>query len=384
MIKSIFIEHFRSCDNLNIKNIKNVLVVVGKNGAGKTNIFRAIEWVASCVRKLSFQNLYYDPPVKVKISVEINGIELNYSIRCSTHEVQGDAPEELLSQTFAEEELFYYENGRKVDVFTRVGDEVFLGENRLRLKIGFEAAACPAILTTQPIDQTTQVVLDLYAFMRGVSYNHLDTLASEESRRVVFEKDYLKWSKNTSLTSDSFDTEMQLLDLYIRRSDKFTELKSILCDLGIISNLDIAALPTGDSNNPKIYFFHWYPSFDSDESYSWTDLSYGTRRLVKLFVALFYKDDKVFMIEQPEDGIHAGLLHQILPFLRAYSVDKQIFIATHSPQVLNRAEPNEVRLVYKENGSTHARELDEFEIDAATSFINEEGSLFDFLSMIDS
>lgn len=389
MIKSIFIEHFRSCNNINFDNLNNVLIVIGRNGVGKTNIFRAIEWVAETVRRPTFQNFYYDPAVGVKVVVEVDGLNLEYFAKCSTYEKKIKSPDNLDVEfemvNYAEESLTLLVDSERKPIFERFGDEVFVGDEKVRLKIGNEATACAAILTTQPMDVTAQIIMSFYAFMRGVSYNHLDTLAIEDSTRAVFEKDYLKWCKNHSFNlRDNFDTEMQLLDLSIRKPDKFIELKNVLCHLGIICGLDINSIPTGDSNNPKVYFYHWYPSSEKEGSYSWSDLSYGTRRLVKLFVSLFYKEDKVFMIEQPEDGIHAGLLHQILPMLREYSIDKQIFIATHSPQILNRANPQELRLIYKEDGLTCARELSEDELSAAADFLNEEGSLFDFLSMIES
>lgn len=389
MIKSIFIEHFRSCNNINLENLNNVLIVIGRNGVGKTNIFRAIEWVADTVRRSTFQNIYYDPAVSVKIVLEVDDLTLEYSVRCSTIEKRINSTDsidyEFETENLAEESLVQINGSEKKLIFERIGEDVYFGEEKVRLKIGKEATACAAILTTQPIDSTAEVILKFYRFMRGIGYNHLDTLANEDSTRAIFEKDYLKWSKSNSFNSrDNFDIEMQLLDLSIRKPERFAELKAVLCHLGIISGLEINAIPTGDLNNAKVYFYHWYPSCENTESYSWSDLSYGTRRLVKLFVALFYKEDKVFMIEQPEDGIHAGLLHQILPMLREYSIDKQIFIATHSPQILNRADPQELRLIYKSDGITCARELSEDELSAAADFLNEEGTLFDFLAMIES
>ncbi len=389
MIKSIFIEHFRSCDNINFNNLNNVLIVIGRNGVGKTNIFRAIEWVADAVRRPTFQNIYYEPTVGVRLFVEIDGLNLEYFARCSTIERRVNSPDnsdiEFEMVNYAEEKLTLLVDSERKIIFERLGDEIFVGDEKVRLKIGNEATACSAILTTQPMDVNARIIMSFYVFMSGVSYNHLDTLAVENSIRAVFEKDYLKWCKSHSFNSgENFDTEMQLLDLSIRKPEKFNELKNVLCHLGIIDSFEIASIPTGDTNNPKVYFYHWYPSGEGKESYSWSDLSYGTRRLVKLFVSLFYKEDQVVMIEQPEDGIHAGLLHQILPMLREYSIDKQIFIATHSPQILNRANPQELRLIYKEDGLTCARELSEDELSAAADFLNEEGSLFDFLSMIES
>lgn len=383
MIKSIFIENFKSCHNLLIKNIKDTLVLVGKNGAGKTNILRAIEWAALSVTKQSFVDNFYSPPDSLTLIVELGKSEFTYRLECTTNifaeaENNEDSDDHHM---VAEEFLTVKEGDSEKVIFKRSAGDIYLGAEKTRLKIGRGATACAAILTTQPIDQTTRMVLEFSDYMRGVSYNHLDTLAFEAGNRVVFENDYLKWLKvNHSNQDESKETEMRVLDLSRRRIEKFNELKEVLSHLGIISNIEISTL---DSKESKIHFFHWYSPLCQEEPLSWADLSYGTRRLIKLFVTLFYKEDKVFMIEQPEDGIHSGLLHQIMPMLQAYNSNKQIIIATHSAQILDKCSPEDIRFVYFDENTTHARELSEDEIESAKTYIQENGSFSDFLSMIE-
>jgi len=88
------------------------------------------------------------------------------------------------------------------------------------------------------------------------------------------------------------------------------------------------------------------------------------------------------LLEQPEDGINVGLLHKIIPLLKSYSDQGQFILASHSPEVLNRLEPQEIRLVTMKNGITYLRSLDKTDIATAHQFIREPGTLSDFLETI--
>jgi hypothetical protein len=97
-------------------------------------------------------------------------------------------------------------------------------------------------------------------------------------------------------------------------------------------------------------------------------------------VVNIYDKSAVLLLEQPEDGIHTGVLHKLIPLLKSYT--GQFLIASHSSEIFNRMEPEEIRLVTMENGVTQLRPLDATEIAAASRFIREEGTLSDFIETI--
>jgi predicted ATPase len=61
-------------------------------------------------------------------------------------------------------------------------------------------------------------------------------------------------------------------------------------------------------------------------------------------------------IEEPDRGLHPYLLGQVITFLRAMSQGRvggrpvQILLATHSPQLLEHAAPEEIRFVSRRDG----------------------------------
>ncbi len=50
MLKSLEIENYRSCRSTKLLFDETVSALVGKNGVGKTNILKCIEWLAELAR----------------------------------------------------------------------------------------------------------------------------------------------------------------------------------------------------------------------------------------------------------------------------------------------------------------------------------------------
>ena len=115
--------------------------------------------------------------------------------------------------------------------------------------------------------------------------------------------------------------------------------------------------------------------------FSFGDLSFGTRRLLRLMLSLVADKATVMLIEHPEDGIHRGLVQKVFAVLRSYRQRTQVIVATHSTSVLNRFEPDEVRLVTMRDEQTRVRGLKSEELDAAKRYIEEEGTLSDYLEL---
>lgn len=68
----------------------------------------------------------------------------------------------------------------------------------------------------------------------------------------------------------------------------------------------------------------------------------GTLRLLALTIPAYLKDlDGVFLIEEPENGIHPRAIETVIQSLSSI-YDGQVLIATHSPVALNMLEPAQV------------------------------------------
>jgi predicted ATPase len=110
-------------------------------------------------------------------------------------------------------------------------------------------------------------------------------------------------------------------------------------------------------------------------------LSDGTKRLFYLITEVTLTNG-IVLLEEPELGVHPHQLHQIMLFLKEQAEDKQIILTTHSPQVLDVLNSDEldriiIAEVHKEKGSQF-RHLDEKTTAKAKYYLEDEGFLSDF------
>ncbi len=78
----------------------------------------------------------------------------------------------------------------------------------------------------------------------------------------------------------------------------------------------------------KYFENHYLPSFL---------LSDGTVTITSLILALYFEDNGLIIIEEPERNIHPALLIKLIAMMKEASNKKQIIITTHSPEVVKYA-----------------------------------------------
>ena len=114
----------------------------------------------------------------------------------------------------------------------------------------------------------------------------------------------------------------------------------------------------------------------------WSYLSDGTKRIFYLITEVTaLRNNGVALIEEPELGVHPHQLHLLTQFLKEQSESKQIIITTHSPQVLNVLDADELnRIIIAEmiDNGTQLKHLDERRIEKARSYMRDEAYLSDY------
>lgn len=105
----------------------------------------------------------------------------------------------------------------------------------------------------------------------------------------------------------------------------------------------------------------------------------GTLRVVEIVAQMLQKDITCLLVEEPESGLHPGMLARLLDMMTSYSLDRQIIVTTHSPQVVNWVAPSQVRIVERRDGSTHIGSIAESQLPRVARYLADEGTLADFL-----
>jgi hypothetical protein len=264
------------------------------------------------------------------------------------------------------------------------------------IEVGASTPMLIAIQALFPEKSANRVLAnDLLKFFSAVKYYPLHNFEETTDEILVSGSTYQKWKSGESKDLNSLSSlALILIDMYEERRESFEELKSLVGPDGMDLIYDIQITPHDFSESKQgllaglsknIYYFLTFdfPSGEKTHRLSINDLSFGTVRILFLLVSMLYDEASVALIEQPEDGVHSGLVGKVMPLLRAYSLNSQFLVASHSTAILNRVQATEVRLINMREGKTEARALSDGELHAAAAFLEDDGPLSDFLESIE-
>jgi hypothetical protein len=282
-------------------------------------------------------------------------------------------------------------------LFERAGEKLTLfnlgSPGSRTLDIGATAPAMVAVRSLLAEGDQHRVICEQAAkFLSAVRYYPLHNYDTTVATSFVTTKAY----KKALLTG--FDNEVPALSVLLKiihmsltQPAKFSELSALLGanGLGLIDDIRVQPYPPvpaeiEQSDDERFYLIRFSPSaHTSGNAFSFSDLSFGTKRIIALMVAIVYDSSAVCLVEQPEDGVHPGLLNKLTPLIKTYSEFAQFVIASHSPAVLDRVLPKEVLMVSMTEGFTQARTLNADEGEAAAYYLKEDGPLSEFLRSIE-
>lgn len=402
MFSSIHIRDFRSCHDVRLTDLNEILVLIGRNGAGKTNILKAIQWVSLFVddasekptpgnRRLSSQE------GDVSLTFGVDGSSYTYELKKATH-VDVETEQHILRTNVEERIFMHLDSGRHLLVH-RKGETVNLSPIGDGEALSFEMASTTsslfAIQALFPEKSPYRIhVVNILRFLSGVRYYPLHNFEETTDEVIVSGSAYQKWKSGKTENLNSLTSLLYtLIQMSEEKNNTFVELNSLIGPNGmnLIDKIEVVAhtlsrasvdlLPETDKNS--LYFVTFRFPGHEKRHFSINDLSFGTVRILFLLVSMLNDEASVSLIEQPEDGIHIALVDKLIPLLRSYSKNSQFIVASHSSSVMNRAGAEEIRFVANHSGYTSARSLSPEELQAAKVYLEEDGPLSEFLESIE-
>jgi predicted ATPase len=402
MLLDIDIRQFRSCHNVKLNNIAELLVLIGRNGAGKTNILKAVEWACkfACVglENLSAHSRRNKPleDGDVGITFSIDDVTYRYEVSKKTTNLtkEGFIPEGKIT---VEEKIYLLNDEDSKLIVQRSGEHLQLHHPRDGQDFTLEISrTIPCIIAINAFisedNYFRRLATSLLDFFSSVEYYPLHNFDESFDEVFVMGSKYIKWTGEKNLDSNTISSILyKIIDLHLERKEILSELIELIGEngLGLIDDIEVSEYNLGDANQPgtdksNAFFYVSFsqPSRSGRTVFSINDLSFGTKRVLFLLVAMLYDKASVALLEQPEDGVHIGLVDKLVPLFRAYSEHSQFVIASHSATILNRSAPEEIYFISKKDGMTTARPLTENELCIADTYLREDGSLSDFVSMV--
>ncbi len=378
-----------------------ITAFVGRNGAGKSNVMLGIQWGAAGAvgAAVPFPHeawLLLASKPGVVFDMILQGQAYRYTLNYEWRKANPSGSEDRVRPVVTELLEAVDQKGNRTSWLTREDETIWLGDrnSQSQIRVGENAPMLSALTSLLPGESPELAVVNMVvSFLSGVRYYPAEMSVARPDSGAIPHERYAQWlNQYRSTGSPSESVAFRLIYMHLERRDQLAQVQEILRDkLGVLSFLNVAESRPAVSGTEKRadqisaprYYFLRFGVNGSPQPFEYNGLSFGTRRLLRLAVSLVFDASSVMLIEQPEDGVHAGLTQKLVSMFRSYTDSSQIFLATHSTFILNDFRPEELRLVAMQNGVTTVRSLDAREQRVAHDYLLETGSLSDFVGMVE-
>ena len=239
-------------------------------------------------------------------------------------------------------------------------------------------------------------VSNIEQFCQGITYYSASQFTDSTKCPSSFE------TESDSRLVDSYGTSRThvkfLHDLYLLKKnnpDLYSAYEDLISknELDLISKLSWKEVPLssnlaevksgGEVKKVRKYKTLVIPKVQIGLSHiTFNQLSEGTFKTLALLFYLMTDASSCIIIEEPEVCVHMGLLSRIIATAKAYSSDKQVIISTHSDQVLDQLEPQNIAVVEMTKIGTVSTGLNKWlgpkGRQALTSYLGESGTLGEY------
>lgn len=324
-LKSVKLKGYKSIVDVEIDLHKELNIIIGKNAAGKTNFLEFLDKALDgdfrnmndFTTSLSFNGeytLFHKRKLKSRLLVE--------------KKIISDEIEPIVYKN--QQELFGKQREKAINIIRSL-DTVKIDHG---VPKKYDIASEPFEFKLEKQDLFPSFILE-------------DDFNVNPVSEFFFEFIFAIWRQILKTDKDLITT-VTLSERILSTFEDYSKLKFFLSkltpieDIRISENLNIFdGKKQWTVSNLFLEFKvegYWHP---------FANLSDGTKRLFYIISEVVGKDEsryenRIVFIEEPELGIHPHQLHDMMTFLKEMSKTRQIIITTHSPQVLNVLEADEL------------------------------------------
>jgi AAA15 family ATPase/GTPase len=359
-ISHVHLKGYKSIRDMEVDLLPGLNIIIGPNGSGKTNFLEFLD------KSIHFRPVDTDSISDVKLEVEHNSIR------------------------FVRESTFF---GNQTKKYTQIGilkEEIFLNNNLVHninkklfnfddnaFFIGFEFDS--------EIMHPIHILLFANIFNFGFHQNLF--LIDKPIKYVQSEKNFSR-EFNTPYPSINhmIGQYSSIIDIWENKLSK-KHVKYAFGHIDYIAKILAKYTPIKDVKLSDSFFIDqknrtveniFYEYLVNGNWVRWEQLSDGTKRIFLIITEISY-ESTIFFLEEPELGIHPDQLHLLMDFLKEQSKVKQIIITTHSPEVLNILEKDELNRIivtrYDSEKGTQMHKLSPHQIRKGQIYMKEVGYL---------
>ncbi len=344
MIKTLSISNYRSLGPGVKLHLGPLTALVGQNGSGKTNVVDALRFLADCMR-LGLEGAITKRhgigavrrwssghPYNLSIHLELDNAGYSFTLAGSNAQEYRVKSEEAYVLIEGQPFGFKLEENAWVK-----------GPGDLRPKVDPLNLALPLVGG----DERFRPLVDC---IRNIAVYSIFPDILREPQKYDPSKPMKEHGSNwVSILKDHGNNSW--------RDDLLAALGQLTGDIE-----DLEIRPAGG------YLIARFKHTSTEKRVKWFDSaqeSDGTLRFAGILTALLQGSAlSVVGLEEPELTVHPGALPLLSDFIREASHNRQVIVTTHSPDLLDRLEADEVRVVERRGGKTDVAPLAQDQRDA--------------------
>jgi AAA15 family ATPase/GTPase len=367
-IKKASLKGYKSIKDLEIELLSGLNIVIGANGSGKSNFLELME------KTLDFGYNEKDRGLKIEAVLEVIDESESQFIRPHGQylidwkknedgflQKKYTLDKSILRNTFNEADFLHHIFPIYYKINFNLPDKLLALDDNLSIKISYDEKY-DTFFVNYNLDDKPKF---LYLFIQRelISERLHDVFDSPQDIMLFFEERF-SISKNIKCIKQNLSSYTPIQDF------RFNEGFSVKIN----------------KDNEVFINYLRLEFLVNDEWLDWQQLSDGTKRLFYIVAEVTAQEDSIILLEEPELGVHPHQLRKLMNFLKEQSTHKQIILTTHSPQVLNILNSDELdRIVVAEMTpkGTKMCHLTDKQIKKAQKYMATELSLGDYWEFSD-
>lgn len=302
-LNHVSIRHFKSLADVQVQLHPRVTVLVGPNAAGKSNFVDALRFMRDTARG----------------SVE-------------SAVAQRDGMARIRPQGLDDETVISIESDFFLDEDELASEDLYL----YSLTVTGYSDGYALGFTPNHSSQKIEPAVAAWKF----SALNVDTLRilSSDGAQVALRDDASNWASVLRVAKGSVKGRKML--------ERITEMMQVVLP-------DFHSVSTIKAGSYLVPQFHFGIDKKDKQTFDPVALSDGTLRIFGILLSLYQNPPPtLIVVEEPELCVHPGVMSMLAEAFKEVSEVTQVIVTTHSPQLIDHFEPENIRIVTKTNGVT--------------------------------
>lgn len=306
MLQQVILQGFKGIEDIKIESLGRINVFIGKNNAGKTSILQALALSDDILQRPNMDNLGVNPS-KYSFSRNPASFFEDKAFRFIGHFDNGTHVQIRANN----------EKNRQGDKFPTEGTIARGSQGELLKTIYIEPNLSVTYTGSNPSPRT------IIGYFREGSHNNYN------AAQLLFALNQASDQIELGFSKKDYQTLIDTIKQY------FPEIKHLSSHVNM------------DGEN----VFH-YEEDGYDKSLDIQHIGTGVKSFLDILIKVIASQAKTILIDEPERGLHPEQQRNFMQFIIDFATrgNKQVFITTHSPVILNYSDEINLYRVFRENG----------------------------------